>query len=463
MYWENLQQMQEGATSAPEYNYPSYAEPQTTIAETPLPALKDVWPPQQNTKKNKKVPYQGEQAPSLVSTNVTAQYDSYAVPTNVPATYTTQNYVYGNDTAHNYERNDDHQDVEFMYVDGRPVTITTNETSHDDPIRETHITEVEITSPDYIDYSRLGPSAKDIVVDGKALLDGFSSVLNQMHNNYEALKTDSNNGNSETSTSEVCQMQIDGLPLSQLFQSFLPHLQNGGGQKMMEQLSAQLSREKCMSFLQNMQQQQQQQQHYAASANYQVLPGQNKNDEKTREEVSLSDLHETAETLIKLAKYPVEKKAVVVEMIPQAGTAVSNQQQSYVYPQNDSSNAHTGYVATPQAESYPVDQFEFTKEDKELMAICSGQMDAKEAESIEKLISETFQNVEKTKFISDEVAAAIPDIQRKFLVSAPVYRALSLLRYSHQIFASRGSNQKRADLFKKTYFSFFQLRLKSTM
>ena len=298
MYWENLQQMQEGATSTSDYSYTTYAEPQTAIAETPLPALKDVWPTHQSTKMSP-----------------TAQYDPYAVSTTVPTTYTTQNYYERNDTTQNYvqERNDHQEEMPLMYVDGRPVTITTNETDHEEPIQETHITEVEITSPDYIDYSRLGPSAKDIVVDGKALLDGFSSILNQMQNNYEALKADNNNTNSEASTSEICQLQIDGLPLSQLFQSFLPHLQNGGGQKMMEQyqqLSAQLSREKCMSFLQTMQQQQQQQQpqqqqqlqqQYGAPGNYPVLQGQGRNDEKTREEVSLFDLHETAETLINLA------------------------------------------------------------------------------------------------------------------------------------------------------------------
>ena len=197
MYWENLQQMQEGARSTSDYSYTTYAEPQTATAETPLPALKDVWPTHQSSKMSP-----------------TAQYDPYAVSTTVPTTYTPTNYVYErNDTTDNYaqERNDHQEEMALMYVDGRPVTITTNETDHEEPIRETHITEVEITSPDYIDYSRLGPSAKDIVVDGKALLDGFSSILNQMHNNYEALKADNSNANSEASTSEICQLQIDGL------------------------------------------------------------------------------------------------------------------------------------------------------------------------------------------------------------------------------------------------------------
>ena len=449
MYWENLQQMQEGATSTSDYSYTTYAEPQTAIAETPLPALKDVWPTHQSTKMSP-----------------TAQYDPYAVSTTVPTTYTTQNYYERNDTTQNYvqERNDHQEEMPLMYVDGRPVTITTNETDHEEPIQETHITEVEITSPDYIDYSRLGPSAKDIVVDGKALLDGFSSILNQMQNNYEALKADNNNTNSEASTSEICQLQIDGLPLSQLFQSFLPHLQNGGGQKMMEQyqqLSAQLSREKCMSFLQTMQQQQQQQQpqqqllqqQYGAPGNYPVLQGQGRNDEKTREEVSLFDLHETAETLINLAKYPVEKKAVVVEMIPQSSSAIPNQEQNYMCPQNENNSIHTGYGATSQVESYPVDHFEFTKEDKELMAMCAAPMDPKEAEFVDKLIDETFENVEKTKFISDEVAAAIPDIQRKFLVSGywswrPEHKKISFMKLCNGNYRAQRFTLKHSDSFR---------------
>ena len=428
MYWENLQQLQEGATSEANYKYLAHAEPQTSIAETPLPALKDIWPTQQNVKRSRKSGYQAvTQEPSYSTGNPTTTYDPYTQPTTVTTIYTAPNYVYDQvETASTYvyERTDS-QDVEVAYVDGRQVTITTNETDHDDPIRETHITEVEISSPDYIDYSRLGPSARDITIDGKALLEGFSLVLNAMHNNYEALTTD-NNANTEASTSEVCQLQIDGLPLSQLFQSFLPHLQNGGGQKMIEQyqqLSAQLSHEKCMSFLQTMQQQQQQQQQqqYGAADNYQAAQNQGKGTGRTREEVSAFDLHETAETLINLAKYPVEKKAVVVEMIPQTSGSIPGPQQNFMNQQNVSANVPSDYCATSTMESLPMDHFEFTKEDKDLMDNCAAPLDPREEVNVEKLINETFENVEKTKFISNEVAAAIPDIQRKFLVCFPMY------------------------------------------
>ena len=425
MYWENLQQLQDGsgATSTADYNYATYAEPQTSIAETPLPALKDIWPTQPSAKKSRKSGYQGvNQEPAVSVSNPATMYDPYAQPTTVTTSYTAPNYVYERmETAPTYVyEGTDNQDVEVMYVDGRAVAITNNETEHDDPIRETHITEVEITSPDYIDYSRLGPSARDITIDGKALLDGFNLVLHAMHNNYEALTTDNNNGNSEASTSEVCQLQIDGLPLSQLFQSFLPHLQNGGGQKMIEQyqqLSAQLSHEKCMTFLQNMQQQQQQQQQqYGSVDNYQTAESQTKGTVKTRDEISVFDLHETAETLINLAKYPVEKKAVVVEMIPQTSGSIPGQEQNFINQQNVSGNVASRYCTPSAMESLPMDHFEFTKEDKDLMADCEAPLDRGEAERIEKLISETFENVEKTKFISDTVAAAIPEIQRKFLV-----------------------------------------------
>ena len=426
MYWENLQQIQEGATSAADYKYLAYAETKTSIAETPLPALKDIWPTQQNVKRSRKSGYQAvTQEPSYGTDNPATAYDPYTQPNTVTTTYTSSSYVYDQvETAptYVYERTDS-QDVEVAYVDGRQVTITTIETDHDDPIRETHITEVEINSPDYIDYSRLGPSARDITIDGKALLEGFSLVLSAMHNNYEALTTNNNNSNTEASTSEVCQLQIDGLPLSQLFQSFLPHLQNGGGQKMIEQyqqLSAQLSQEKCMSFLQTMQQQQQQQQQqYGAAYNYQAAQNQGKGAGKTREEVSAFDLHETAETLINLAKYPVEKKAVVVEMIPQTSGSNPDPQQNFMNQQNVNANVPSDYCATSTMESLPMDHFEFTKEDKDLMDDCVAPLDPREEVNVEKLITETFENVEKTKFISDEVAAAIPDIQRKFLVCFP--------------------------------------------
>ena len=401
MYWENLQKHQEGASAS---DFMTYAEPQTSIAETALPALKDVWPVQQNTQKCRKAAFQADRVSSPATTITPTLYDPCTVTASVPATYTTPNVYEG----------DNSEAVTTIYVDERPVINTGNETEYEDPIKETHITEIELSSPDYIDYSRLGPSAKDLVLDGQALLDGFNAVLDQMHNTYEALKAE-NKENAGSPTSDVCQVQIDGLPLSQLFQSFLPHLQNEGGQKMLEQyqqLSAQLSHHKCMSFLQTMQQQQR----HGNFDNSQAVLGQSKSIEKVREEASLLDLHETAETLINFAKYPVEKKAVVVEMIPQTSEVIPGPDQNFICPQSVSSNTSSGYCTASPMESLPMDHFEFTKEDKELMQECATPVTPEETESIEKLINETFENVEKTKFISDEVAAAIPDIQRKFLV-----------------------------------------------
>ncbi len=394
--------MQEGGVVSPDFQ--PYPQPHASTSDTPLPPIKDMWPVQPRSKKRKTQSQAAAAAavpPAVPST--AGLYDPHTAPA---ALYTAQ-AMYSNTS----------QPVPTYYMDGRPVTVSYNQTEHED-IQEMHITEVEQHSPDYIDYSRLGPSVKELVVDGQALLSGLGTVLAQMRS--KCLPPEDKSGD-KNSSSEVCQLQIDGLPLSQLFQSFLPHLQNGSGQKMLEQyqqLSSQLSREKCMSLLQTMQQQQLQQQQQQQAILHNEAPAAplgHPPAERAREEASLVDLHETAETLINFAKYPVEKKAVVVEMIPQ--TSETNQPRDPNYGRQAGSSAPpAGFTPTSAVEPFPMEHFEFTKEDKELMEECSAALSPSETESIDKLVADTFENVEKTKFISDEVAAAIPEIQKKFLV-----------------------------------------------
>ncbi len=435
-YWENLQ-MQQAGVAGPEYTDLQYSEAQSSAGGA-LPPLKDVWPLEQAVKKYRKTRAEKVAASATVTTSAPAApiYEVYTGRYADPASLTLPPGVVLRPESALPPLPPDPVfcvDDRYAYNEAKQEVVQDSQTTDSEP-----------TSPDYIDYSRLGPSVQELVVDGQAPLEGLTSVLAQMQHNVKALKNSDNGNNSESSASDVCQVQIDGLPLAQLFQTFLPHMQNGGGQKMLEQyqqLSAHLSREKCLSFLQTMQQHhQQQQQQMVEDSTSQALAGAtpNRSVERTREEASLLDLHETAETLINFAKYPVEKKAVVVEMIPQTSGMAPPQQEQLVYaPQSVSSTVSSGYCTASPMEPYPVDHFEFTTEDKELMRECSTPLEPEEAAMIDKLIQDTFENVEKTKFISDEMVAAIPDIQRKFLV-----------RTQSQIFESSLHTIKQAEFGK---------------